>query len=177
MSVHDIDVDLLPSSGLRDVHVVALYARTKTLQRDFGTDHDSRQFAMRVWLFHLLGGRQAGLVQLQAATAEDRRDAEVRWTGEACGRLANALVAEEKQRKKQMAAAIKAADATNVDAAPSTGSRLSAARAAYDGCVSSPAHVFLDTVRRRWKVGSATAVNSVPLGAVPTYDIAPVSAV
>ena len=38
LGVHDFDRDILPPSGLSDVHVVALYERTHSLQADFGTE-------------------------------------------------------------------------------------------------------------------------------------------
>ena len=58
-----------PFGGLLDRHLVQLDALASNLETHFKVTHSSHQFTMHVWLYHLLGGRQAGLT---APTADKR---------------------------------------------------------------------------------------------------------
>ena len=61
---------VLPFGGLLDRHLVQLDALASHLETHFEASHNSSIFAMHVWLYHLLGGRRAGLT---AAPTDDRR--------------------------------------------------------------------------------------------------------
>ena len=76
---------VLPFGGLLDRHnhLVQLDALASHLEMHFKASHSSSQFAMHVWLYHLLGGRQAGLT---AAPTDDRRAAVTREVGILCTR-------------------------------------------------------------------------------------------
>jgi len=52
---------VLPFGGLLDRHIVQLDALASDLKAHFDVDHNSSVYTMHVWLFHLLGGRHAGL--------------------------------------------------------------------------------------------------------------------
>lgn len=73
-----------PFGGLLDRHVVQLDALASDLKTHFTVAHNSHQFAMHTWLYHLLGGQQAGLT----APTDDRRAPMTRAIGTLCSRHA-----------------------------------------------------------------------------------------
>ena len=154
-SAHLIEPSLFPPDGLRDVHVVALYARTSNLQRDFGASHGSRALCIRTWLFHLLGGQKAGLSQLINTSS----DGEARWTGVGCERLAATFKKAERGSRDAVVKALRVHAASDVDSYAA----VAEARKAYHAVVRAPSKGWLDSACRRWKAVTVKP-NSVPLG-------------
>ena len=72
----------LPSGGLRDMHLVQLALLASSLSSHFEIDHGNAGYAMHVWLYHLLDGKQRGLTGPTA----DKRASESRWVGTHCER-------------------------------------------------------------------------------------------
>ena len=90
-----------PFGGLLDRHVVQLDALASDLEAHFEVDHDSYVYAMHTWLYHLLGGQQAGLT----APTDDRRAPMTKTIGVLCSRHAekyrSSLVTLKKEASRQ----------------------------------------------------------------------------
>ena len=69
--------------GLMDRHVVQLDAMANNLKAYFDVSSANYSYTMHVWLFHLLGGRQASLT----APSSDLRDGITRSIGSMCSRF------------------------------------------------------------------------------------------
>ena len=127
---------VLPFGGLCDRHLVQLDALASHLETHFEASHSSSQFAMHVWLYHLLGGRRAGLT---AAPTDDRRADVTREIGTLCTRHAQQYGKHLKSLKRQ--------------ASKETVKDQRSRELAYIACMSSRSSMLVRTVRA--KLGAA----------------------
>jgi len=125
---------IFPFGGLLDRHIVQLDALANDLKSYFVVNSTNYSYAMHVWLFHLLGGRQASLT---APTADTRANF-TRAIGKMCTKHADSHRSKLATLQKEVTRHSRTG-----------GQALTRAELAYIGHASSRATVLVQAVRQK----------------------------